>query len=142
MTQILKTALPTSKMELFVTIGICKVVFCRLIILYVHYWHSMSVFFVCQLVAGSRWFHLQTSEMLPFVTIASAIVFYWLMILHAPVLPMNFFFLCQFVPESISLKVVPDCSRWFQLVPGGFSSFQVILARPRLFQVVPGRFWF
>ena len=29
--------LPTSKMEIFVTIGICKVISCRLIILYTQY---------------------------------------------------------------------------------------------------------
>ena len=35
--------LPTSKMELFETIGICKVIFCRLMMLYTQYC-SMSVF--------------------------------------------------------------------------------------------------
>ena len=34
---------PTSKMELFVTIGICEVIFCRLMIFYTQYC-SMSVF--------------------------------------------------------------------------------------------------
>ena len=41
--------LPKSKMELFVTIGVCKVIFCKLMILYKQYC-SMSVFILCQLL--------------------------------------------------------------------------------------------
>ena len=42
-----------------------------------------------------RWFHLQASEMVLFVTITIPnIVFYWAMVLHVQFLPMNFFFFC------------------------------------------------
>ena len=71
--------LPTSKMELFVIIGIYKVIFCRLMILYTQYC-PMSVFIcVSSLPAPfcSKWFKLQASEMVSFVTITIAnVVFY------------------------------------------------------------------
>ena len=135
--------LPTSKMELFVTIGIYKVIFFRLMILYTQC-SSMSVFicdcnwtrtqnhlirkrtlnhlakfvFICvsslQSLFCSRWFHIQAFEMVFFVTITIAnVVFYWAMVLHVQFFPMNFFFLCQFVAESISLQVVPGSSSLF-----------------------------
>ena len=124
--------LPTSKMEFFVTIGIYKVLFCRLMILYTQY-SCISVFiFVSSLPAPfrSRWFHLQASEMVFFVTITFAnVVFYWVMVLHVQFLSINFFFfLCQSVAESISLQVVP----------GNSSLFKVVSARSRQFQLVPG----
>ena len=62
---------PTSKTELFVTIAIYKVIFRRLMILYTLY-SSMSVFICISSLPApfcSRWFHLQASEMVLFVTI-------------------------------------------------------------------------
>ena len=71
--------LPTSKMELFMTIGIYKVIFCRLTILYTHYC-SMSVFICVNSLSAlfcSRWFNLQASEMVLFATVTIAnVVFY------------------------------------------------------------------
>ena len=123
-------------MELFVTIGIYKVIFCRLMILYTQYC-SMSAFIcVSSLPAPfcSRWFHLQASEMVFFVTITIVnVVFYWAMVLHVRFLPMNFLFFCVGSLLSTSryrwFQVVPTRSRWFQLVPGSPSSFQVVPAR-------------
>ena len=65
-----------------------------------------------------RWFHLQASEMVLFVTITIAnVVFYWEMVLHVKFLPMDFsFLLCQFAAESISLHVVPGGSSSFLLL--------------------------
>ena len=113
--------LPTSKMELFVTISIYKVIFCRLILLYTQY-SSMSVFTCASSLLApfcSRWFHFQ---MVFFVTITIAnITFYWDMVLHVQFLPMNFFFV------SVSSLLSPYRYRWFQVVP----------ARSRWFQLVP-----
>ena len=65
-----------------------------------------------------RWFHLQASEMVLFVTITIAnVVFYWEMVLHVKFLSMDFsFLLCQFAAESISLRVVPGSSSSFLLL--------------------------
>ena len=124
-------------MEFFVTIGIYKVLFCRLMILYTQY-SCISVFiFVSSLPAPfrSRWFHLQASEMVFFVIITFAnVVFYWVMVLHVQFLPIIFFFFfCVSPLLSPSLyrwfQVIPACSRWFQLVLGSSSSFQVVPAR-------------
>ena len=87
--------LSTSKMELLVAIGICKVICSRLMILYTQY--CLMGFFVCVswlLVPFRRgWFHLQTSEMVLFVKITSAkVVFYWRMVLIAQFLPINLLF--------------------------------------------------
>ena len=123
--------LATSKMELFVTMGIYKVIFCRLIILYTQY-SSMSVFIcVSSLPAPfcSRCFHLQ---MVFFDTITIANVeFYWGMVLHTQFLPINFFFVC------VSSLLSPYRSRQFQLVLGGSSSFQVVPPCSRWLQLVP-----
>ena len=103
-------------MELFLTIGVCKVMFCRLMVFYRQYC-PMSVFVcVSSLLVPfySKWFHLQTSEMVLFVTITIAnVVFFWAMVLHVQFLPMNFMFF-----------VTVHC--WFHLVPGGSSSFQLV----------------
>ena len=85
--------LPTSKIELFATIVICKVMFCRLTILYIQY-YPMSVFICTTLLLVPfhfRCFNLQASEMVLFtaITISDA-VFYWAMALHEQFLPMNF----------------------------------------------------
>ena len=99
-------SLPTSKMELFVTIGICKVIFCRLMMLCIQYCpvkvSSLLAPFCC------RWFHLQTSEMVLFVTIAIPnIVFCWVMVSYAQFSSYELLaFLCQFVAESISFQVI------------------------------------
>ena len=114
--------LATSKMELFVTIGIYKVIFCRLMILYTQY-SSMSVFICVSSLSApfcSRWFHLQMVFVVA-KTIAN-LVFYWGMVLHVQFLPMNFFFVC------VSSLLSPYCYRWFQVVP----------ARSRQFHLVPG----
>ena len=76
----------TYKMELFVTICLFKVTFCRLMISYIQYC-PMSIFSCVSLLLvpfRCRWFHLKTSEMVLFVTIAIPnAVFYWAMVLHA-----------------------------------------------------------
>ena len=129
--------LPTSKMELFVTISIYKVIFRRLMILYTQY-SFMSVFIcVSSLPAPfcSRWFHLQASEMVLFVTITiTNIVFYWEMVLHVQFLPMNFFFFC------VNSLLSPSRYRWFQVVPARSRWFKLLLvvpARSSWFQLVP-----
>ena len=129
--------LPTSEMELFVIKRICKVISCRLVILYTQY--CLMNFFICvslQVSFGSRWFHLQKSKILLFVAITIAnVVFYWTIVFHAQFLPMNFSFLVSFVAESI-FQVVPACSRCFQLVLGSSSTFQVVPSRSSLFLVL------
>ena len=79
--------LTASKMEVFVTTGICKVILCRLIILYTQY-SPVSVFFVCYLVTGSIPLRLVTrlkiSEMVLFVIKAVANVeFFGAVVLQA-----------------------------------------------------------
>ena len=110
--------LSTSKMELFVTTGICKVIFSRLKILYTQYCpmnvSSLLVPF------HSRCFLLKTSEMMLFVTVAIPnVVFCW-----AIVLGHEFLVFC--VSSLLSsyhyryfhlVPVVPARSRWFQFVP-------------------------
>ena len=76
-------------------------------ILYIQY-YPVSVFICISLLVSFRctWFHLQTSEMMLFVTIAIAnVVFYW----------------------SILLQVVPPCSRWFYEVLACSRWFQLVL---------------
>ena len=61
----------------------------------------------------SRWFHLQISQILLFVKVTIAkVVFYWAMMLHAQILPMNIVF-------RLILLLSPSCYRWFTLAPGG-----------------------
>ena len=121
---------PTSNMEPFLSIGIYIVIFCRLMISYTLD-SSMSLFICVSLLLVpycSRWFHLQASEMVLFITITIAnVVLYGAMMLHVQFLPVNVFLLCQFVTESISLQV--SGSRWFQAVLGSSSSFQMVPAR-------------
>ena len=118
--------LSTSKMELFVTTGICKVIFSRLKILYTQYC-PMNV--ISLLVPfHSRCFHLKTSEMMLFVTVAIPnVVFCW-----AIVLGHEFLVFC--VSSLLSsyryryfhlVSVDPARSRWFQFVPT-LSSFQYV----------------
>ena len=72
-----------------------------------------------------RWFHLQTFEMVLFMTITIAdVVFYWVIVLRQ-FLPMNFLFF-----ESVCC--------WLYLIIGGFTLFQVVTAHSRWFQLVPG----
>ena len=123
-----------SNVELFVTIGIYKVIFCRLMTSYIPY-SPMSVFIcVSSLLVPfcSRWFHLQALEMMFFVTITIAnVVFYWVMVLHVQFLPMNLFFFC------VSLLMNQTCSRLFQVVPVHSRWFQLILGSSSSLQVVP-----
>ena len=86
--------LATSKMELFVTIGICKVIFCRLV-LYTQYCPMIVFISVSSLLVPfcSRSFHRQTPEMVLFVTLTNANVpFYLTMVWHIQLLPVNFLF--------------------------------------------------
>ena len=109
--------LTASKMEVFVTTGICKVIFCRLIILCTQY-SPVSVFFVCYVVTASILLRLVTcmkiSEMVLFVVKAVANVkFFGAMVLQAQFHPKIILFLCQFVAEFISFQLVPFRSKWF-----------------------------
>ena len=132
----------TYKMELFVTICLLKVTFCRLMISYIQYC-PMSIFSCVSLLLvpfRCRWFHLKTSEMVLFVTIAIPnAVFYWAMVLHAVSYYEFLVFLCQFVVESISLKAAPSCFRWFQVVPAHSRWFQLVAGGSSSLQVVPDR---
>ena len=106
--------LPTPKMEFFVTIGICKVICSRLMILYTQYC-SVGVF-ICvsslQVLFCYREFHGQASETVLFVTMTIAnVVFYWLMALNVQFLAMNFLFFCA------SPLLSPSRYRCFQVVP-------------------------
>ena len=88
----------------------------------------------------SRKFHLQTSKMVPFVTIAIAnIVFYWVMVLYGQSLLSlcMIFFFC--VSVCCWIHLVPHGSRRFQLVPDGFSLFQVVPPCSRWFHLVPAQ---
>ena len=131
-------------MELFVTIGICKVILCRLITLYIQY-YLMSVFICVSLLPVlfcSRWFHQQLSEVVLFVAIFIAnVIFYWEMVLHTLFLPVNFLFFCVSSLLSSScyrwFQVVIACSRQFQLIPGSYSLFQVVSVHSRWLQLVP-----
>ena len=100
--------LATSKMELFVTIGICKVIFCRLV-LYTQYCPMIVFISVSSLQVPfcSRSFHRQTPEMVLFVTITNANVpFYLTMVWYIQLLPVNFLFF-------VSVRY------WVHFVPGG-----------------------
>ena len=118
----------TSKLELFVKIGICKIIFCRLMILYTSY--------ECQFVTGFIPFqvNLQTSKIFLFVTIAIPnVVFCQAMVLQAQFFRMNFLLFC------VSSLLSPYRSRWFQLVPGSLAVsrwFQLVLGSSSSFQVI------
>ena len=139
-------------MELFVTIGICKVISCRLMIMYIQYC-PMSVFIcVCPLLVPfcSSWFHLQISEMVLFVTITIAYVYsigQWCWT-HNFFLLISFFFVISLLSSSRYrwgdsslfqlVHVVPVRFRWFQLVLG----VQLVAGSSSSFQVVPACFSF
>ena len=109
----------TSEMEFFVKIGIYKVIFYRLMILYTVFLYECL--YLCQFVTGSIPSQVGPSSNGVFVTITIAnVVFYWAMVSHVQFLSMNFIF--------VSLQVVPARSRWFQLVLGSSSLFQVVPA--------------
>ena len=121
--------LSTSKMELLVAIGICKVICSRLMILYTQY--CLMGFFVCVswlLVPFRRgWFHLQTSEMVLFVKITIAkFVFYWTMVSIAQFLPINLLF---FVSVRCWVHLVTSVSSLLQVVPVRCSSFLLVPAQ-------------
>ena len=121
--------LSTSKMELLVAIGICKVICSRLMILYTQY--CLMGFFVCVswlLVPFRRgWFHLQTSEIVLFVKITIAkVVFYWAMVSIAQFLPINFLF---FVSVRCWVHLVTSVSSLLQVVPVRCSSFLLVPAQ-------------
>ena len=108
------------------------VLFCKLMILYTQY-YPMSAFCVSLLLVSfhSRWFYLQTAELMFFLTIAIAnAVFCWAMVLHAQFPPMNFLLFCVSTLQSTSryrqfYLVTTGCSL-FELVPGSCSSFQLV----------------
>ena len=133
--------------------GICKIIFCRLMMLYTQYCPMDVFIYVSSLLFPycCRCFHLQTPEKVLLVTTTIAtVVFYWTTVLQAQFLPTNLLFLvsvCCWVhlvkggsamfqvvsDSSNSLQVVAVCFMWFQLGPGG----------PRLCYVVSARFvWF
>ena len=121
--------LPTSKMELLVAIGICKVICSRLMILYTQC--CLMGFFICVswlLVPLCRgWFHLQTSEMVLFVKITIAkFVFYWTMVSIAQFLPINLLF---FVSVRCWVHLVTSVSSLLQVVPVRCSSFLLVPAQ-------------
>ena len=121
--------LPTSKMELLVAIGICKVICSRLMILYTQC--CLMGFFICVswlLVPLRRgWFHLQTSEMVLFVKITIAkFVFYWTMVSIAQFLPINLLF---FVSVRCWVHLVTSVSSLLQVVPVRCSSFLLVPAQ-------------
>ena len=108
--------------------GICKIIFCRLMMLYTQYC-PMGVFICVSSLLFPyccRCFHLQTPEKVLFVTITVAtIVSYGFLVC-----------LCQFVAESISLKVVLPCYRWYEIVPICFRWLQLVSCGSSLVQVV------
>ena len=121
--------LPTSKMELLVAIGICKVICSRLMILYTQC--CLMGFFICVswlLIPLRRgWFHLQTSEMVLFVKITIAkFVFYWTMVSIAQFLPINLLF---FVSVRCWVHLVTSVSSLLQVVPVRCSSFLLVPAQ-------------
>ena len=121
--------LPTSKMELLVAIGICKVICSRLMTLYTQC--CLMGFFICVswlLVPFCRgWFHLQTSEMVLFVKITIAkFVFYWTMVSIAQFLPINLLF---FVSVRCWVHLVTSVSSLLQVVPVRCSSFLLVPAQ-------------
>ena len=122
--------LPTSKMEHFVAIDVCKVIFFRLMIRYTQYCRTSVFICVSSLLVPfcSRRFHQQASKMVLCVTrtIANA-VFYWVMVLHIQFLSMNFLF---FVSVRCWVHLA-SVFRYSQLVPGVSSSFQVFPARSK-----------
>ena len=125
----IRDTLPTSKMELLVTIGICKVICSRLMILYTQC--CLMGFFVCVswlLVPFRRgWFHLQTSEIVLFVKITIAkVVFYWAMVSIAQFLPINLLF---FVSVRCWVHLVTSVSSLLQVVPVRCSSFLLVPAQ-------------
>ena len=107
--------------------GICKIIFCRLMMLYTQYC-PMGVFICVSSLLFPyccRCFHLQTPEKVLFVTITVAtIVFCWTTVLQAQFLPINSGF------------------RWLQLVSCGSSLVQVVFVFCSFssFCVVPSRF--
>ena len=77
--------------------------------------------------------------MVLFVAINIANVrFFWAMVSQAQFLPIHLLFLCQFVDDSISLRVVPPCSRWFQVVLAYSRQFQLVIGSSSSLQVVIG----
>ena len=118
--------LPTSKMKLFVTIGLCKIIFCRLMILYTQYCPMSVLICVSLLLVSlrSEWFHLQTSEMVLFVKNNYCQCWILLVMVLQP----------QFLPTNFLFFVLVRC--WIQLVPGVSSSFQVIPAWSSFFLVL------
>ena len=119
--------------------GICKIIFCRLMMLYTQYCPIGVFIYVSSLLFPycCRCFHLQTPEKVLFVTITIAtIVFYWTTVLQAQFLPINLLFLVSFVAESISLKVVLPCYRWYEIVPICFRWLQLVSCGSSLVQVV------
>ena len=76
----------------------------------------------------SRWFHLQTSKMVLFVTVTIAnVVFCCAIMLHLQFRPINLFF-------CVSLVLTPSRYRWFQVISACSRWFQL---HSNLFQLIP-----
>ena len=136
--------------------GICKIIFCRLMMLYTQYCPMGVFIYVSSLLFPycCRCFRLQTPEKVLLVTTTIAtVVFYWTTVLQAQFLPINLLFLvsvCCWVhllkggsamfqvvsDSSNSLQVVAACFMWFQLGPGGSRLCYVVSARFVWFHLV------
>lgn len=82
--------------------------------------------------SNSKRFHLQTSEMQLFMTIAIAnVAFCWAMVLQVQLLPVGFLFF------YVTSFLCPAYYRYFQVVPGCSNSFQLVPACFRCFQLIP-----
>ena len=141
--------------------GICKIIFCRLMMLYTQYCPMDVFIYVSSLLFPycCRCFHLQTPEKVLLVTTTIAtVVFYWTTVLQVQFLPTNLLFLvsvCCWVhlvkggsamfqvvsDSSNSLQVVAVCFMWFQLGPGGSRLCYVVSARFVWFHLVLVCFW-
>ena len=118
-------------MQLLVSIGIFKVIFCRLMILCTQY-SPMSVFFV----SASYWFHSvsggSTCQHLRWCSLWQLLLLIFYSFGQATGLSYEFLAI-----SCANLFLNASRSKWFHLVTGCSSSFHMVPARSRLFQVVP-----
>ena len=118
--------LPTCKIELFVTMGIFKVIFCRLMILYTQY-SPMSFFSVPasywfhSVPSGYTWKHLRWHSFWQWLLLILYSIEQWYYT-HS----LFYGFLVFFVSVCCWFPLVPGGSSLFQIIPGSSSSFQVV----------------
>ena len=106
--------LPRPKMELFVTIGICKVIYFRYFTYSIAKWVSLFALahYWFLVPFRSMWFQRLTSKTVLFLTISIAnAVFWWTMVL-------GIFY--EFLVFCVSSLQSPSCYRCSQLVWGSF----------------------